>query len=987
MLRPHWLIPCIVLVAPSTADEGLNLFHAKIAPALAEHCLRCHASDQAKPKGGLSLDSRAGVRTGGHSGPAIVPGDVEESPLLEAIARSGEVKAMPPQGKLPESLVADFRRWVELGAPDPRDTPTGTPKREIWWSLRKLEKPTIPVLTREDKARVRTPIDAFILSKLRSKGLTPSVEADRRVMIRRVTYDLTGLPPSPEEVKAFVDDQNVNAYEALVDQLLASPRYGERWGRHWLDVVRYADTHGYDKDKPRPNAWPYRDYVVRSLNEDKPYRRFVQEQVAGDALFANTRDGIEGLGFIAAGPWDFIGHAEVAETKIDGQIARSLDRDDMVANTLNTFMSTTVQCARCHDHKFDPVTQEDYYSLQAVFAALDRSDKSYDLDPRVAHSRDHLAHQRSMVQHELAELTQLANGDRLTAINLEIKSKVATPTTRSPAFGYHSALADDAETTKWVQVDLGRSIPIDKVILHACDDGFNGIGEGFGFPTRFKVETADDPEFRRSVRTILDKTRTDAANPKLKALTITISGQDARYVRVSATKLAPRLNDYNFALAELEVLDASGDNVAKLAKVTALDTIESPPRWRMENLVDGDYPAAVGESLAKLKADRQTIIRESLDEQARHRFDQATSELKHLDESTSELPAQSKVFAGTIHSGGGAFRGTGPDGGKPRVIHLLNRGDVRTPKQVVGPGAIPLVDGLRSRFTLADDAPEDARRLALAVWLSDDRNPLTWRSIVNRIWHYHFGRGIVDTPNDFGRMGGLPSDPELLDWLAVEFRDGGQSIKQLHKWIVLSSTYRQVSTTNPANALIDSGNQYLWRMNRRKLEAEALRDSVLAVAGKLDLTMGGPGFEDFVVERPEHSPHYEYKLFDPNDPKSQRRSIYRMIVRSQPQPFLTTLDCADPSMSVDKRNESLTALQALTLLNSRLMIEMSQRLAERLGKTSGDLAAQVRLGFELAISRPPTTAEQVGLVAYARQFGLTNTCRVIFNLNEFAFVD
>ena len=253
-----------------------------------------------------------------------------------------------------------------------------------WWSFRPLSRPSLPALSTTDANRVRTPIDAFILAKLREKGLTPSPEADRRTLIRRLTFDLIGLPPTPEEVDTFLADDRPDAYERLADRLLASPQYGERWGRHWLDVVHYGDTHGYDKDKPRPNAWPYRDYVIRAFNADRPYRRFVQEQLAGDVLFPGTADGIEALGFIAAGPWDFIGHAEVPESKIDGQIARHLDRDDMVANTMNTFASLTVQCAQCHNHKFDPIAQEDYYSLQAVFAALDRADKKYYSDPAIA---------------------------------------------------------------------------------------------------------------------------------------------------------------------------------------------------------------------------------------------------------------------------------------------------------------------------------------------------------------------------------------------------------------------------------------------------------------------------------------------------------------------------------------------------------------------------------------------------------------------------
>ena len=297
------------------------------------------------------------------------------------------------------------------------------------------------------------------------------------------------------------------------------------------------------------------------------------------------------------------------------------------------------------------------------------------------------------------------------------------------------------------------------------------------------------------------------------------------------------------------------------------------------------------------------------------------------------------------------------------------------------------VSELSSRFDVPKDHPEGERRAALAHWLTDTRNPLTWRSIVNRLWRYHFGRGIVDSPNDFGRMGQLPTHPELLDWLAVEFRDNGQSMKQLHRLIVTSATYRQASSTNEANAKLDAENAYLWRMNRRRLEAEAVRDSVLFVSGKLDRRPFGPGFQDFVIEKPEHSPHYQYHLHDPDDPRSHRRSVYRFLVRSQQQPFMTTLDCADPSMQVDKRNETLSALQALALLNNGFMLTMSKHFAARVETLAGDVPGQVTAAFHLALGRTPTEDEQAALTAYAHRYGMANACRMILNLNEFVFVD
>ena len=354
-------------------------FREQVAPILKARCLRCHQGKDAK--GDVDLSKASGVIDGQGDGWVVVPGKPGESRLLEVI--SGAKPTMPKSGdRLNAGQVETIRSWIAEGA-SWRDGEVLKADPNDWWSLRPIVRPAVPDPGPEGARWVRTPIDAFVYAALKAKGLSPSPEADRRTLIRRVSFDLTGLPPTPEEVEAFLADPAPDAYERLVDRLLASPRYGERWGRHWLDVARYGDTHGYDKDKPRPNAWPYRDYVIRAFNEDKPYGRFVREQVAGDVLFPGTRDGVEALGFISAGPWDFIGHAEVPESKLDGQIARLLDRDDMVANTMNTFVSMTVQCARCHDHKFDPVTQEDYYSLHAVFAALDRADRPYDLDPEV----------------------------------------------------------------------------------------------------------------------------------------------------------------------------------------------------------------------------------------------------------------------------------------------------------------------------------------------------------------------------------------------------------------------------------------------------------------------------------------------------------------------------------------------------------------------------------------------------------------------------
>jgi hypothetical protein len=465
----------------------------------------------------------------------------------------------------------------------------------------------------------------------------------------------------------------------------------------------------------------------------------------------------------------------------------------------------------------------------------------------------------------------------------------------------------------------------------------------------------------------------------------------ARFVRVTATKLAPRQDDYIFALAELTVLTADGKNAALGAAVTALDSIEAPVRWQKRNLTDGSYPGVTpGErtDVASLRKERDELMAKATEEEEKTSLAKLERELQTAKAEQSKLPVPSMAYIGGVHTGAGNFLGTGAKGGKPRPIFVLSRGNVQKPGNEVGPGALGCLPGMPSRFDLPAGHVEGQRRAALAKWLTDPKNPVTWRSIVNRVWQYHFGRGIVETPNDFGHMGALPTHPELLDWLAMEFRDSDQSLKKLHKLIVTSATYRQSSQGVEAFEKVDSDNHYLWRMNRRKLEAEAVRDSVLFVSGQLDPKMGGPSFQDFVVEKPEHSPHYEYHLYDPENPKSHRRSIYRFIVRSQQQPFMTTLDCADPSMQVGRRNEGVSPLQALALLNNSLMISMSKHFASKLEHGGeADLAAKIGRGYYEAIGRPPPAADEAALLAYAKEFGLPNVCRLIFNLNEFSFVD
>jgi hypothetical protein len=1011
---------CVVSACGMTfADEAASekLFRDRVATIFERRCVQCHSAEE--PNGGLRLDSAAAALGESDSGKAITPGDPDSSLLLDYI--SGDEPQMPKDAKaLSAKEVIAIRDWIAKGAKWPADRKLEDKRFEgdAWWSLAPLAKPAVP---RSDSPWITTPVDAFVLEVLKKNGLTPSAEADRRTLIRRLSFDLHGLPPTYEEVEAFVVDDDPKAYEKLVDRLLESPRYGERWGRHWLDAVHYGDTHGYDKDKVRPNAWPYRDYVIRALNEGKRYTRFIEEQLAGDVLYGDTTDGIAATGFITAGPWDFVGHVELREGTMDKEITRSLDRDDMLMNTMSTFTSLTVHCARCHNHKFDPIPQKDYYRLQAVFAGVERANRPYDPDPKLAARRGKLKREQSRVKILLGDLKaqiDKISTPELVTLDARIKEKQAKaaraeadfPRATNRTLGYHSNIEGKSDVAKWVQVDLGSTQPIDRVILFPSHEAYGGHpGPGFGFPVRFKLEASDDAEFAENVAVIADLTAENVANPgNVPQVHKPSERTAARYIRLTATKLWERTSDFALAVSEIAVLHG-GENIALGKTVTALDSIESGHGWGRKNLVDGFFSessfvtakkngdnteelfkrlvaaSAAKRELAELRAERRRIAEAAIPDSIRRELAAATERMAGVEHVLGVLPPQEMVYAATSSfAPEGSF--APPPGGKPREIRLLHRGSVAAPGEVVTPGTVQCVTALESEFRLDDPNDEGARRAALARWIVDEKNPLTWRSIVNRVWQYHFGSGIVASANDFGRMGAQPTHPELLDWLAVEFRDGDQSLKSLHKLLVTSAVYRQVSSEDEAKAKLDAGNRYLWRMNRRRLEAEAIRDATLVVAGKLDTTMGGPGFREFGF-KDDHSPHYNYREHDPDDPKSHRRSVYRFIVRSVPDPFMDTLDCADASINVAKRNETVTALQALALLNNKFMLRMAEHLAARAEKAGDDLDGQINAAFRLTFARDAETGERAVLSEYAKEHGLANACRVILNSNEFVFVD
>ena len=487
-------------------------FQQDVRPILEQHCFRCHGAE--KQQGGLRLDVKQRALAGGDSGPAIVVGRSGESELFRRISSTDPDERMPPEGaKLSAVEVALVKSWIDSGVDWPESAADRAAEEKAkHWAWAPLVRPAVPEPKHADWCR--TPIDRFIAVGLEAHRLEHSPEADRRTLVRRLYFDLLGLPPTDAEVEAYIADADPQAYERLVDRLLASPQYGERWARHWLDVVHFGETHGYDKDQPRQNAWPYRDYVIRAFNSDKPYSRFIEEQVAGDALYPQTPEGIVALGFLAAGPWDLIGHAEVPETKRDGRIARHLDRDDMVATVINTFNSLTVQCAQCHSHKFDPIPQEDYYRLQAVFAAVDRAEKSFYADPQIDRRYAELVAAR---REQSAKVTPLeaevakAAGAELAEIDRRLRLSGKRPEIVPPEYGYHSQLSADGRADEMGASGSG-ALAFDRRTGASWLLGRfqSGSGLGFGFPPRYRIELSDDPQFVRDVTVVVDRTREDA---------------------------------------------------------------------------------------------------------------------------------------------------------------------------------------------------------------------------------------------------------------------------------------------------------------------------------------------------------------------------------------------------------------------------------------------------------------------------------------------
>jgi len=983
-------------------------FARDVLPILRERCFECHGAE--KHKGGYRLDLRDHALRGGDSAqPAIIPHEPGKSPLLSLVSGIDPERIMPPpksgQPRLTDSEIATLRDWIASGPIWPDAFAGQSRPKEQLWSLRPLSAPPVPSASPH-------PIDAFVTAKLAEHQRTLSPEADRRTLARRLSYTLTGLPPSPSDIEWFVSSPDPKAYEALLNRWLDSPAYGEHWARHWLDVASYADTHGNDHDFIRPNAWPYRDYLIHAFNNDKPFSRFAQEQIAGDVLFSDDPQATVALGFLAANPWDHTLMVTVREDTVDHRIAQNLDRDAMVSASIGTFNSLTVHCARCHDHKFDPISQREYYALQAVFAGVDRADRPFGPDPDSHRARERLRAEKWAIEHR--DPCLLAKLDTPESIR-EIAAWEEKLTEREKAWlepeilsvvSTGGATLDRQDDGSWFA--SGKRSDRDTYILTARWPNF--------VPRAFRLEVLPDDRLPQkgpgrwdNGNFHLSEFRAFASTSSLasarSAVPITIARAIADYSEapnISAAQaidgknethwgVHPRYGEPHEAVFELQNSSpiTAGATWTFLLEHQANTPGHAIGRFRLTATTTQDAEGTREPLPLPLRQRLKVPLHQRTAEQRRELALQILA-FRNA-QALASLPKPHLVYAITRD-----FLPDGPNfkpSPQPRPIHILTRGDLARPGELVGPGSLQAIPNLPGDLSLPPDPDETDRRAALAQWISDPRNVLTWRSIVNRVWAWHFGRGLCDTPNDFGHMGGSPSHTELLDWLAVWFRDHAQgSFKALHRLILTSATWKQSSqATAPFSD--DADNRLLWRQNRLRLTAEQVRDSLLVLSGRLDPAIGGPPAVQF-VDRGDatfnpggNPPFVDYEHFDPDAPAARRRSVYRFIFRTVPDPFMDALDSPDGSTFTPTRAVSTTAVQAFAMLNDPFLIRQCQHIASRLASHDTSPFSQAEAAYRLVLLRPPKPFESERFAAYSQIHGLANATQWLLNANEFLYLD
>ncbi len=913
-------------------------FVRDVRPIFEKRCYDCHGPS--RQKSGLRLDVKATALKGGDKhGPDIVAGKAKESPLLQMVTSEDEDERMPPKGEaLSVSEIRTLTAWVEQGAawPEGVDLVKLTDKRDHW-SFKPVTNP-VPPETR-DKAWARNEIDRFILPRLEKEGLHPAPEADRITWLRRVSFDLTGLPPTPEQVDAFNESAIRNpqsAMESVVDDVLKSPRYGERWAQHWLDVVRYADTHGFEVNTERPNAWPYRDYVIRAFNKDTPYNQFVREQIVGDAMGEETA-----TGFLVTASVLLSG--QIGKDDASKRLARQDSLDEIVTNIGQSFLGLSVGCARCHDHKFDPILQRDYYAMQAFVAGVEYQDRDLHSPEAEAMRTEakRLKPQLANVEQKLAGFVPLAkSGADRPAVNArQNKDRFIPVQAKRVRFTIEQTNTLEPCIDELECFDMtGRNVAL--------------ASEGAKVTSSGDTVVADRHELRHINDGKYGNSHSWMSNEKGRGWVVVEFAEEQKIDRVVwGRDREGRFNDRLAIDYQIEVAGGTGE-------------------WHL--VADASDR---GQTVASTKKKKGSKDKPSAFSSKGLSKEEAKQAGRLMEERTA---LEARIAA--AESGGRAFAGTFRT---PDEIHLLNRGDPEQPKDEVVPAVLSSLGTLK----LARDSSEQGRRKELANWIVSPENPLTARVMVNRIWQGHFGTGLVDTPSDFGHNGTKPSHPELLDWLAQEFIRSGWSVKHMHRLIVLSATYGQSdaitdsSSDNPQ--LVDADDRLLWHYPSRRLEAETIRDVMLAVSGRLNLKMYGRGF-DLFDKRGGLSGFKPVKSYSGD---GLRRMIYAHKVRREREAVFGAFDCPDAGQSTAKRRESTTPIQALNLFNSRFTIDESEALAARVKKEAGnDTAKQIRRTYQLALNRDPEADELRDAVSAVQANGLATLCRAMFNSNEFLFL-
>jgi mono/diheme cytochrome c family protein len=986
------------LVHPLAAEDPASFFDRQVAPLLATHCAECHHDDE--PEGELNLLSQATARKGGENGPALVPGDLQKSLLWKRVAAD----EMPPEDPLGDREKQILKKWIESGADwgtDPIDRFRYTTDKRAgydWWALQPLQQSRIPSPRRD--RRIRNPIDAFLLSRLEQEGLSFSEDTDARSLVRRAYLDFHGLPPTPDEVAQFVANPSEQAYQQLLTRLLDSPRYGERWGRHWLDVVRFGESDGFERNNPRKDFWHYRDWVIEAFNADMPYNEFVRMQVAGDVIKPGTAEGFAAIGFLVAA----VHNTVVGGSEMMKRQSRADEIEELVGAIGQTFVGLTVNCARCHAHKFDPISQDEYYQLSAAVAGLNHGTREIQQPG-----------QRQKVEQLQAEQKEVVA--RLTAIRTRVREQIIkdrstreTPPIKLPqplaswefeenfedsigslhgtpqggARLENGALVLDGKGAHVITTPITREITEKTLTALVQLDNLDQRGGG-----AISLETTGGGIFDAIVFGEREPRRWMAGS-NVFARTQPFQGTEEKEVTGRPVHFAivyskdGTITGYRDGViygksykTGLQPFPAGGASLL-------FGLRHSPPggnRFLAGRVLQAQLfdRALDEEAVAAISGDPGNYVPEKdivafLKGEQRAGYLKLKQRQQQLEEQVTKASQAARLVIYTNVPR------------TPAQTFFLNRGDVMDRGELVVPGTIQAIAGLSGDLGLAMDAGDAERRLALADWLTSEKNSLATRVIVNRLWHYHFGLGIVDTPSDLGFNGSRPTHPELLDWLSQQLIDSEYSLKALHRLIASSTAYRQSSRFRARAAHVDADNRLLWRKSPYRVEGEVVRDSILAVSGQLNLASGGPGFEDVKIE-PNNGTTY-YRPFDKEDPGLNRRTIYRFSPRGERMALLDVFDCPDPSSAAPRRSPTTTPLQALSLMNNAFVLRMADHLAAGVKEELGEeqVEEQVDRVFQLTLGRVAEKDEKEKAVALVQHHGLALLARTLFNTNEFLVI-